>query len=64
MAAKIPFHFSSTYLCKDTYILCSSTKTTCHIRVNVETDTRIQLSSGNPNINKIYQKIKECQSSH
>lgn len=63
-AVKVPFHFSTTYLCEAKFSLCSSTKTTCHIRVNVEEDKRIQLSCINPNSNKICKQSKRCHFSH
>lgn len=52
---KTLFHFSTTYLCKVRCSLCNSTRT-CLIGVNAEADMKTQLSSINPNINKISKK--------
>lgn len=42
----------------------TSTKTTFHTRLNAGTDTRIQLSSSEPDMKELCKDVKQCHSPH
>ena len=57
-AIKIVFPLPSTYLCETGFSLCTSTRTTYHLRLSAEARIK-SLSSLKPDIKKIWKNVKQ-----